>query len=46
MIQAALMEYQEDQVQGDVLEILEPSNKSLMNLVGSFGKSRRDTNKA
>jgi hypothetical protein len=46
MIQAALMEYQEDQVQGDVLKILESGNEFLMNLVDSFGMSRRDTNKA
>jgi hypothetical protein len=46
MIQAALREYQEDQVHGDALKILEPGNELLINLVDSFGRTRRDTNKA
>jgi hypothetical protein len=44
MIQAALREYDEDQVQGDVLKVLQPGNEFLMDLVDSFGKTRRDTN--
>jgi hypothetical protein len=46
IIQAALREYQEDQMQGDVLKTLEPGNEFLIDLVDSFGKARRDTNKA
>jgi hypothetical protein len=46
MIQAALREYEEDQVRGDVLKVLQPGNEFLMDLVDSFGKTRRDTNKA
>jgi hypothetical protein len=44
MIHAALREYQEDQVQGDVLKILDPGNEFLVDLVDSFAKTRRDSN--
>jgi hypothetical protein len=46
MIQAALREYQEDQIQDSVLKILEPGNEFLMDLVDSFGKIRKDANMA
>ena len=45
MIQDALMLYQ-DQVQSEVLNILEPGNEFLEDLVDAFGRTRRDANKA
>jgi hypothetical protein len=46
MLEAARMEYEEDQVQADVLRILEPGNEFLQDLVDQFGKTRSQANKA
>ena len=46
MLAAALREYDQDQVQGQVLEILEPGNEFLQDLVDRFGKTRSTPNKA
>jgi hypothetical protein len=46
MLEAARMEYEEDQVQADVLRILEPGNEFLQGLVDQFGKTRSQANKA
>jgi hypothetical protein len=46
MVEAARREYEEDQVQADVLRILEPSNEFLQDLVDQFGKTRSQANKA
>ncbi|KAF2135209.1 uncharacterized protein K452DRAFT_239791, partial [Aplosporella prunicola CBS 121167] len=46
MIQAALLEYSNDQVQGEVLKVLDPGNELLQDLVDSFGKTRSEANKA
>jgi len=46
MIQAALIEYEEDEVQSEVLRILEPGNEFLYDLVDQFGKTRTQPNKA
>ena len=46
MIEAAQREYQEEQLQTEVLRILEPGNEFLQELVDQFGKTRRLENKA
>ncbi|KAF2190432.1 hypothetical protein K469DRAFT_384770 [Zopfia rhizophila CBS 207.26] len=46
MLAAARREYEEDQVQMDVLKILEPGNEFLQEVVDQFGKTRRQANKA
>jgi len=46
MLEAARREYEEDQVQADVLRILEPGNEFLQDLVDQFGKTRSQPNKA
>jgi hypothetical protein len=45
MLDAALREYNTDQVQGNVLRILEPGNDFLQDLVDRFGKTRSQPNK-
>ena len=45
MLEAALREYQENQVQMDVLRILEPGNEFLQELVDTFGRTRMGSNK-
>lgn len=46
MLEAALTEYEPDQVQEEVLRILEPGNEFLQDLVGKFGETRSQANKA
>jgi hypothetical protein len=46
MLEAARREYQEDEVQTEVLKILEPGNEFLQELVDKFGKTRTQANKA
>jgi hypothetical protein len=46
MLDAARREYQEDEVQPEVLKILEPGNEFLQEVVDQFGKTRREANKA
>jgi hypothetical protein len=46
MLEAAKREYEDDQVQVEVLRILEPGNELLQELVDQFGKTRSDANKA
>lgn len=46
MLAAARREYQEDEVQPDVLRILEPGNEFLQEVVDQFGKTRRLAYKA
>ncbi|KAF2474772.1 uncharacterized protein BDR25DRAFT_255199 [Lindgomyces ingoldianus] len=46
MLEAARREYEEDEVQGDILKILEPGNEFLQEVVDQFGKTRRQANKA
>jgi hypothetical protein len=46
MLEAARREYEEDQVQTEVLKILEPGNEFLQDLVDNFGKTRSQANKA
>ena len=46
MLAAARQEYEEDEVQMDVLKILEPGNEFLQEVVDQFGKTRRLANKA
>lgn len=46
MLAAARREYEEDEVQTDVLKILEPGNEFLQEVVDQFGKTRRQANKA
>ncbi|GES63967.1 TPR-like protein [Aspergillus terreus] len=46
MIEAALREYDEESVQGEVLQILAPGNEFLQDLVDKFGKLRSLPNKA
>lgn len=46
MLEAARREYEEDQVQADVLRILEPGNEFLQDLVDQFGNTRSQANKA
>ena len=46
MLEAARREYEEDEVQPEVLKILEPGNEFLQEVVDRFGKTRRQTDKA
>jgi hypothetical protein len=46
MLQAALSEYERDEVHPEVLNILDPGNELLQDLVDSFGKTRSLPNKA
>ena len=46
MLEAARREYEEDEVQADVLKILEPGNEFLQDVVDQFGRMRRQANKA
>jgi hypothetical protein len=46
MLEAARREYQEDDVQPEVLKILEPGNEFLQDLMDQFGKTQRQVNKA
>jgi hypothetical protein len=46
MLQAALSEYEQDQVHPEVLNILDPGNELLQDLVDGFGKTRSLPNKA
>ena len=46
MLEAARSEYQDDEVQTAVLQVLEPGNEFLQELVDQFGKTRMLANKA
>ncbi|CAG8982451.1 hypothetical protein HYALB_00013982 [Hymenoscyphus albidus] len=46
MLEAAQREYNEDQIQTEVLRVLEPGNEFLQELVDSFCKTRSQANKA
>lgn len=46
MLAAAQREYQQDEIQPEVLRILEPGNEFLQEVVDQFGKTRRQANKA
>ena len=46
MLEAARREYHKDEVQIDVLKILEPGNEFLQEVVGQFGRMRRQANEA
>jgi hypothetical protein len=46
MLQAALSEYEQDEVHTEVLNILDPGNELLQDLVDGFGKTRSLPNKA
>jgi len=46
MLEAARREYQDDEVQPEVLKILEPGNEFLQGVVDQFGKTRILANKA
>jgi hypothetical protein len=46
MLEAARREYEDDQLQTEVLRILEPGNEFLQELVDQFGKTRSVANKA
>lgn len=46
MLAAARREYEEDEVQPEVLKILEPGNEFLQEVVDQFGKTRGQANKA
>jgi hypothetical protein len=46
MLEAARREYQEDEVQPEVLKILEPGNEFLQEVVDQFGKTRKQVSKA
>jgi hypothetical protein len=46
MLEAARREYEEDQVQTEVLRILEPGDEYLQDLVDNFSKIRSQANKA
>jgi hypothetical protein len=46
MLAAAQREYQEDDIQPEVLKILEPGNEFLQAIVDDFGKTRRQPNRA
>ncbi|KAF1359452.1 hypothetical protein EJ07DRAFT_120324, partial [Lizonia empirigonia] len=46
MLAAARQEYQEDEVQPEVLRILEPGNEFLQEIVDQFGKTRKQAKKA
>ncbi|KAG2413353.1 hypothetical protein HFD88_002542 [Aspergillus terreus] len=46
MIEAALREYDEESIQGEVLQVLAPGNEFLQDLVDKFGRLRSLPNKA
>ncbi|OAL45498.1 hypothetical protein IQ07DRAFT_661604 [Pyrenochaeta sp. DS3sAY3a] len=46
MLEAARREYEDDELQPEVLKILEPHNEFLQDIVDQFGKSRMQPNKA
>ena len=46
MLAAARQEYQEDEIQPDILKILQPGNEFLQDIVDRFGKMRKQANKA
>jgi hypothetical protein len=46
MLEAARREYQEDDMQPEVLEILRPGNEFLQEVVDQFGQTRGQANKA
>ena len=46
MIRAAQSQYEEDQVQGEILNILSPDNKSLIDLTTCFFETRQRESKA
>ena len=46
MIQAAYREYKPEQVQEEVLQILQPGNEFLQDLVDKFGETRAQKHKA
>ena len=46
MLEAARREYEETEVQPEVLNILQPGNEFLQEVVDQFGKTRRQANKA
>lgn len=46
MLEAAWREYDDTQVQAEVLRILEPGNEFLQDLVDDFGKTRSQAHKA
>jgi hypothetical protein len=46
MLAAAQREYQQDDIQPEVLKILEPGNEFLQEVVDQFGKTRREADKA
>ena len=46
MLEAARREYEEEQLQTDVLRILEPGNEFLEDLVDQFQKTRTRANKS
>jgi len=46
MLEAARREYEDEQLQTEVLRILEPGNEFLQDLVDNFGKTRSAPNKA
>lgn len=46
MLAAAQREYQQDDIQPEVLKILEPGNEFLQEIVDQFGKTRRQLNRA
>jgi hypothetical protein len=46
MLAAAQCEYSQDEIQPEVLQILEPGNEFLQDLVDQFGKTRRQAHKA
>ncbi|KAF2475188.1 uncharacterized protein BDR25DRAFT_213496, partial [Lindgomyces ingoldianus] len=46
MLEAAWREYQEDEVQPEVLKTLEPENEFLQDVVDEFGKTRKEANRA
>ena len=46
MLEAALREYDADQIQADVLQILQPGNEFLQELVDKFGRMRSQQSQA
>jgi hypothetical protein len=46
MLEAAYREYEQDEVQKQILEVLEPGNEFLQDLVDQFGKTRKLAHKA
>jgi hypothetical protein len=45
MLEAAMREYHDDEVQTDVLKILEPGNEFLQEVVDQFSRMRMQANK-